>query len=237
MSKIDSKSLQIYLDSIGNKSLLSDEQEKELAERINAGDNDAIDQLVNANLRYVVTLANQYVRQGVGIDDLVSEGNVGLLKAARKYGKNHEKRFVAFAAPYIRDYMERAIEQQTGLLRTPMTEAAKVEHLRSKMMSMSEPIPAGSQNSFSLINVLEDQHATAADESIERATLSDELVSVMSELNDRERRILEDFFGLNGDKLTMAEIGEKMQLTRERVRQVRNTAIRKLHRAARPTRT
>lgn len=237
MSKVDSKSLQIYLDDISNKSLLSDEQEKLLAERIKNGDDKALGELVSANLRYVVTLANQYAGQGVGIDDLVSEGNVGLLKAARKYGYSPEKRFVSFAAPYIREYMERAIEQQTGFLRTPMTEAAKVEHLRSKMMSMSEPIPAGSQNNFSLINVLEDPHATAADESIERATLSTELLSVMSVLNDRERKVLEDYFGLNGDKLTMAEIGEKMQLKRERVRQVRDTAIRKLHRAAHQGRT
>ena len=90
MSKVDSKSLQIYLDDISNKSLLSDEQEKLLAERIKNGDDKALGELVSANLRYVVTLANQYAGQGVGIDDLVSEGNVGLLKAARKYGYSPE---------------------------------------------------------------------------------------------------------------------------------------------------
>ena len=228
MGKTDSKSFQIYLDNIGNKSLLSDEQEKQLAERIKDGDEKAIDELVSANLRYVVTLANQYARQGV---------SVGLLKAARKYGNASDKRFVSFAAPYIRDYMERAIERQTGLLRTPMTEAAKIEHLRSKMMSMSEPIPAGSQNNFSLLNVLEDTNASSADENVERATLSDELKGVMSVLNERESQVLVDFYGLQGERLTMAEIGEKMQLKRERVRQVRDTALRKLHRAVRQGRT
>lgn len=237
MSKIDSKSFQIYLDSIGNNSVLSDEKEKQLAEKIKTGDLEAVDQLVSANLKYVVTLANQYARQGVSVDDLVAEGNIGLLKAARKYGNSPDKRFVAFAAPYIREYMERAIDQQTGFKRMPMTEAAKVEHLRSKMMSVSEPIPAGSQNGFSLLNVLEDPHAKSADENIERATLSAELVKVMSILNDREREVLDGFYGLSGERLTMAEIGEKMQLKRERVRQVRDTALRKLHRAARQGRT
>jgi RNA polymerase primary sigma factor len=237
MGKTDSKSFQIYLDNIGNKSLLSDEREKQLAKRIKDGDEKAIDQLVSANLRYVVTLANQYARQGVSVDDLVSEGNIGLLKAARKYGNASDKRFVSFAAPYIRDYMERAIERQTGLLRTPMTEAAKIEHLRSKMMSMSEPIPAGSQNNFSLLNVLEDTNASSADENVERETLSDELKGVMSVLNERENQVLVDYYGLQGERLTMAEIGEKMQLKRERVRQVRDTALRKLHRAARQGRT
>jgi RNA polymerase primary sigma factor len=237
MGKIDSKSLQIYLDSIGNSALLSDEEEKKLAEKIKAGDASAIEELVNANLKYVVTLANQYARQGVDVDDLISEGNLGLLKAANKYGHSHEKRFVAFAAPYIREYMERAIDQQTGFVRMPKTEATKVEHLRSKTMSMNEPIPAGSQTNFSLLNVLEDSHATPADESIERATLSNELMGVFDVLNDRERQVLEDYFGLNGDWLTMAEIGEKMHLKRERVRQVRDTAIRKLRRASHQART
>ena len=237
MSKIDSKSLQIYLDSIGKSSLLSDEEEKQLAEQIKSGDTVAIDKLVNANLRYVVTLANQYARQGVSVDDLVSEGNIGLLKAASKYGNAQGKRFVAFAAPYIREQMERAIDQQTGFIRMPKTEAAKVEHLRSKMMSMSEPIPAGSQNNFSLINVLEDSQITPTDESIERATLSKELMGVMDVLNDRERQVIEDYFGLNGDKFTMAEIGENMQLKRERVRQVRDAALKKLRHASRQSRT
>ncbi|MBQ6209523.1 MAG: sigma-70 family RNA polymerase sigma factor [Prevotella sp.] len=225
--------LQKYLDEIGGKQLLSDQEEKDLANRIEAGDEEAIGTLVSANLRYVVTVAHQYANQGLPIDDLVSEGNVGMMKAAAKYGASKGKRFVAFAAPYIREAMEKAIDQQTGLRRVPKTEAAKVDKLRTRIMSMDESLPVGSQNNYSLLSILENPNVIPSDAQIERETLSDELLGVMNVLNERERQILKDYYGLTGEKLTMAEIAGKMNLKRERVRQVRDTALRKLRRASR----
>lgn len=233
MSKTDNMILQKYLDEIGGKQLLSDQEEKDLANRIEAGDEEAIGTLVSANLRYVVTVAHQYANQGLPIDDLVSEGNVGMMKAAAKYGASKGKRFVAFAAPYIREAMEKAIDQQTGLRRVPKTEAAKVDKLRTRIMSMDESLPVGSQNNYSLLSILENPNVIPSDAQIERETLSDELLGVMNVLNERERQILKDYYGLTGEKLTMAEIAGKMNLKRERVRQVRDTALRKLRRASR----
>lgn len=233
MSKTDNMILQKYLDEIGGKQLLSDQEEKDLANRIEAGDKEAIGTLVSANLRYVVTVAHQYANQGLPIDDLVSEGNVGMMKAAAKYGASKGKRFVAFAAPYIREAMEKAIDQQTGLRRVPKTEAAKVDKLRTRIMSMDESLPVGSQNNYSLLSILENPNVIPSDAQIERETLSDELLGVMNVLNERERQILKDYYGLTGEKLTMAEIAGKMNLKRERVRQVRDTALRKLRRASR----
>lgn len=237
MSKIDNNILLKYLDEIGGKPLLSDQEEEELAEKIKAGDEDAVNALVSANLRYVVTVAHQYANQGLPIDDLVSEGNVGMMKAAAKYGASKGKRFVAFAAPYIREAMEKAIDQQTGLRRVPKTEAAKVEKLRSRIMSMDESLPVGSQNNYSLLSILENPNITPSDAQIERETLSDELLDVMTVLNERERKILKDYFGLTGERLTMSEIAGNMNLKRERVRQVRDTALRKLRRASRQSRS
>ncbi len=236
MSKTDNNTLQKYLNEIGGTQLLSDEKEMELAARINNGDERAVNELVSANLRYVVTVAHQYANQGLSLDDLVSEGNVGLMKAAVKFGVNKGKRFVAFAAPYIREAMEKAIDQQTGLRRVPKTEAAKVDKLRSRIMSMDESLPKGSQNNFSLLSILENPNVVPTDAQIERESLSDELIGVMDVLNEREHSILKDYFGLDGEKLTMAEIAEKMGLKRERVRQVRDTALRKLRRASRQSR-
>lgn len=233
MSKTDNMILQKYLDEIGGKQLLSNQEEKDLANRIEAGDKEAIGTLVSANLRYVVTVAHQYANQGLPIDDLVSEGNVGMMKAAAKYGASKGKRFVAFAAPYIREAMEKAIDQQTGLRRVPKTEAAKVDKLRTRIMSMDESLPVGSQNNYSLLSILENPNVIPSDAQIERETLSDELLGVMNVLNERERQILKDYYGLTGEKLTMAEIAGKMNLKRERVRQVRDTALRKLRRASR----
>lgn len=237
MSKTDNNILQKYIDEIGRRRLLSNQEEEELAARIKVGEEDAVNALVSANLRYVVTVAHQYANQGLPIDDLVSEGNVGMMKAAAKFGVSKGKRFVAFAAPYIREAMEKAIDQQTGLRRVPKTEAAKVEKLRSRIMSMDESLPVGSQNNYSLLNILENPNVTPSDSQIERETLSDELLGVMNVLKERERKILMDYFGLTGERLTMLEIAQKMNLKRERVRQVRDAALRKLRRASRQSRS
>ena len=118
-----------YLDEIGRQQLLSDEQERELSERILRGDQRAVSQLVEANLRFVVKLATLYRGQGLQMDDLVSEGNIGLLTAATKFDASRGTRFVSYAAPYVRQQMERAIDQQNGLYKMPKGASAQVRCL------------------------------------------------------------------------------------------------------------
>ena len=224
-----------YLNEIGNSELLSDEEELSLAKRIEAGDNKAIDRLVSANLRYVVTVARQYERQGLGNADLISEGNLGMMKAAAKFNTACNKRFVVFAAPFIRQAIEQAIEQQVGLYQIPKGEQTAAEMKRSKAVSMDESIPVGSKNNYTLLNVLEDKDAVKADLQTEEKGLTEELIPLIDGLNEREQQVIRSFYGIGSDPLTMAEIAQAMELKRERVRQIRQKALRKLHRAGRNT--
>jgi RNA polymerase primary sigma factor len=221
----EKKNLEIYLNDIGGRDLLSDEEERQLAERIAAGDGEAAGQLAEANLRYVVAVARGYAGQGLSMDDLVSEGNVGMLKAATRFKAEGGKRFVAFAAPFIRRSIEAAIEQQNNLCKATGDAAARKE---GKAVSMDAPIPAGSQTTFTLKNVLEDKSSPQADAHIEREGLSEELVQRMDVLNDREREVVTSYYGIGTSQETMAEIAGAMGLKRERVRQIRDKALRKM---------
>lgn len=173
------------------------------------------DALITGNMGYVVTLARQYKSELLSTDDLISEGSIGLMKAADKFDPSRKKPFVTFAAPYIRKSIEEAISRVTG--ETPI-------------MSTDESLPIGSKNNYTLLNVLEDKNAPKADATLEQDTLSDELVRVINILNDREQAVIRKFFGIDSQRMTMAEIGEELGLKRERVRQIRDKAMRKLRR-------
>jgi RNA polymerase primary sigma factor len=175
------------------------------------------DKLVTANMGYVVTLARQYKSDILSTDDLVSEGAIGLMKAAEKYDASKGKPFVTFAASYIR----RAIEKAIGRLATDID-----------TRSTDESLPIGSRNNYTLLNVLEDKNALQADATVEEATLTDDLLKCMNVLNEREQRVINLYYGNGYERQTMAEIAETMELKRERVRQVRDQALRKLKKAA-----
>ena len=175
------------------------------------------DKLVTANMGYVVTLARQYKSDILSTDDLVSEGAIGLMKAAEKYDASKGKPFVTFAAPYIR----RAIEKAIGRLATDID-----------TRSTDESLPIGSRNNYTLLNVLEDKNTLQADATVEEATLTDDLLKCMNVLNEREQRVINLYYGNGYERQTMAEIAETMELKRERVRQVRDQALRKLKKAA-----
>ena len=224
---MENNKLKAYLNDIGNGELLSDEQEQQLAVRIEAGDDEAAGQLASANLRYVVSVAKGYAGRGLALDDLVSEGNMGLLRAAAKYKGTQKKRFVVFAAPFVRESIERAISEQAGLSSMP-TEKTDAEKSRNKVRSVDEPIPAGSKNSFSLLHVLEDKDSPRADVQVEQTTLTDEMMQSLSLLNEREQQVVRRCYGVECEPLTMAEIGAEMGLKRERVRQIRDKALRKM---------
>ena len=165
------------------------------------------DKLVTANMGYVITLARQYKSEILSTDDLISEGAIGIMKAAEKYDVSKGKPFVTFAAPYIR----RAIEAAINRLQNDID-----------VRSTDESIPVGSRNNFTLLNVLEDHDAPKADATVEQASL-----------NEREQAVVKRYFGIDAERQTMAEIAEGLGLKRERVRQVRDQALRKLRKEAR----
>ena len=175
------------------------------------------DKLVTANMGYVVTLARQYKSDILSTDDLVSEGAIGLMKAAEKYDTSKGKPFVTFAAPYIRRAIEKAISRLATDIDTRSTD---------------ESLPIGSRNNYTLLNVLEDKNVLQADATVEEATLTDDLLKCMNVLNEREQRVINLYYGNGYERQTMAEIAETMELKRERVRQVRDQALRKLKKAA-----
>lgn len=175
------------------------------------------DKLVTANMGYVVTLARQYKSDILSTDDLVSEGAIGLMKAAEKYDASKGKPFVTFAAPYIRRAIEKAISRLTTDIDTRSTD---------------ESLPVGSRNNYTLLNVLEDKNAVRADAAVEEITLTDDLLKSMNVLNEREQRVVNLYYGNGYERQTMAEIAETMGLKRERVRQVRDQALRKLRKEA-----
>ena len=176
-----------------------------------------IDQLVTGNIGYVITLARQYQSDILTTDDLVSEGTIGMMKAAQKYDPSRGKPFVTFAAPYVRQAIETAI----GRLESD-----------ADLRSTDESLPVGSHNNYTLLNVLEDVNAEKADAIVEENSLNDDLLACIDVLNDREREVVSRYYGLKGWRQTMAEIAEDMGLKRERVRQERDKAVRKLKKAA-----
>ena len=181
--------LNIYLDEIGAKSLLSEDEERRLAARIHGGDERALNKLIEANLRFVVAIARQYQNKGLSIDDLISEGNIGLMKAARKYDGERGVRFVNYAVVFVRQQIEKALKLESAELR--------VENMKDVRDDNSPAIADGMEYS-------------------------------LDSLNERELKVVTAYFGIGQERLTMAEIAEDMNLRRERVRQIRNKAIRRL---------
>ncbi len=171
------------------------------------------DALITGNMGYVVTLARQYRSELLSTDDLISEGSIGLMKAADKFDPSRGKPFVTFAAPFIRKSIEDAIRRITGEV---------------PVMSTDESLPIGSNNNFTLLNVLEDKDAPKTDAILEQNSLSDEMATAISTLNEREQAVIRRYFGIESQRMTMAEIGEELGLKRERVRQIRDKAVRKL---------
>ena len=217
---MEDSALNIYLDEIGKGALLSDEEERQLSERIRQGDDRALSKLVEANLRFVVTVARQYKGRGVAMEDLVSEGNIGLMKAAARFDASKGVRFVNFAVVHVRQQIEKAIEQQAGLYQVPRDVKDEVV-ARQQSMPLSVDAPLGHRANMSLLSVLR-VHSEAVEAAIEFA---------LGSLDQRESRVVNAFFGIGQEHETMAEIAEDMDLKRERVRQIRDKAVRKLRKA------
>ena len=180
--------------------------------------------LVTDNLGYVITLARQYHSEILSTDDLVSEGTIGMMKAAQKFDASRGKPFVTFAAPYIRQAIEQAISRVDKDLQ------AKEKPTNGKSAgcrSLDESLPRGSRNNYTLLNVLEDTSSPHADAATE-LVLSDDMLQAVSRLDKRQQEVISRYFGIDCERQSMAEIGCEMGLKRERVRQIRDQALRKL---------
>ena len=203
------------MEEIANQQLLTDAEERELAAKIKIGDAKALEELTKANLKFVVSLAHQYRNRGLGEDELISEGNIGMMHAAQKFDGTKGTRFVKFAATYIRKAMEEAIREQL--------DTYKVQ------LSIDQPVPVGSNGNFTLQSVLENKNSPQADEHLTRQIIAAEIAKGMDALDERQQKVITLIYGLqNGERYTMEEIAKEMGIKRERVRQIRNKALRKL---------
>ena len=252
-----------YLRDLGKLEMVTPEDETELAVRIQAGDDAAFKRLVEANLRFVVSVAKQYQNRGLDLSDLISEGNIGLMKAALKFDPTRGFKFISYAVWWIRQQILQALSDQGRLIRLPLNQVgilnkvgrARMEFLQenereptdeelaglvdidpSKLSdsilndnrSLSLDFPLGEDQTESLIDILPDTSAPGADEELEKESLRKDIEMVMAVLNAREREVLRLSFGIGCQAQSLEEIGENMDLTRERVRQLKMKAIHKL---------
>ena len=165
-----------YIDNIAQEQLLSDEEERQLADRIKVGDARALEQLTKANLRFVVSLAHHYRGHGLDDDDLVSEGNIALMHAAAQFDGSRGVRFVVFAAPFIRQAMERAIEEQNVLEDTSRKATRRGERTAPRPLSLDQSIPVGSNSTFTLHSIIEDANAIPIDGGLDRGVVREQLL-------------------------------------------------------------
>ena len=221
---MENNKLNKYLDEIGREQLLTAADEQLLSQRIHQGDERALNRLIEANLRFVVAIAKQYQDKGLPMDDLVSEGNLGLMKAARKFDAKRGLRFANYAVVFVRQSIERALKTESAEQRVESRPFGEVR---------SVDAPLGSKTGVSLLSVLVDGNSPLADERVYNASVEAAVEYALHGLDDRERRVVDAFFGMGQENLTMTEIAADMQLKRERVRQIRDRAIRRLKKAYR----
>ena len=249
----ESASLDKYLQEIGREDLISVEEEVELAQRIRQGDERALDKLTRANLRFVVSVAKQYQNQGLSLPDLINEGNLGLIKAAQKFDETRGFKFISYAVWWIRQSILRLPLNQVGSLNkiskalskfeqenerrpsaeelaealdVPVEKIADTLKVQGRHISVDAPFVEGEDNS--LLDVLANDDSPMADASLNQESLSKEVERALKQLHEREREILKMFFGIGCQEMTLEEIGAKFDLTRERVRQIKEKAIRRL---------
>ena len=208
-----------YLDEIGRESLLTEEQERTLSQRIRQGDERALNRLVEANLRFVVAVARQYQGKGLSMEDLVSEGNIGLMKAAGKYDAGRGLRFVNYAVVFVRQQIERALKAESAEQRV---------ETRRDGQTRSVDAPLGTKTNMSLLSVLVDGNAPLADERVYNASVERAVMAALQSLDERGLKVVNAYFGIGQENLTMAEIAQDMGLKRERVRQIRDRAVRRM---------
>ena len=252
-----------YLVEIGREELISTDEEVELAQKIHKGDRRALDKLTRANLRFVVSVAKQYQNQGLALNDLIDEGNLGLIKAAQKFDETRGFKFISYAVWWIRQSILQAISEQSRNVRMPLnqvgfqsklakavvnfeqanerrpsvqeladileTDEGKVrEALGTNGKKVSVDAPFQDDDSNSLIDIMTDEDAPTTDNNMERESLSKDLEAALSTLSEREQQVLKMLFGIGCNEMTAEEVANSLSLTRERVRQIKERALRRL---------
>jgi len=276
MTKISKKvniranqSLEKYLQEIGEVGLLDTDEEIRLARKIKKGDHRALEKLTKANLRFVVSVAKQYQNQGLSLGDLINEGNLGLIKAAKRFDETRGFKFISYAVWWIRQSILQALAEQSRVVRLPLNrvgalnkigkayssleqeferepspdEIAEQLHMTAfevtdtmkmsgRHLSMDAPFNQGEDNR--LLDIIQNQMQPSPDNTLMKESLKREVDRALATLSDREAEVVRLYFGLNREHpLTLEEIGEKFSLTRERVRQIKEKALRRLRHTSR----
>ncbi|MCG6960190.1 sigma-70 family RNA polymerase sigma factor, partial [bacterium BMS3Abin03] len=265
----ESQSLDKYLQEIGKVDLLTPDEEIQLAIRIKKGDHTALEKLTKANLRFVVSVAKQYQNQGLSLGDLINEGNLGLIKAAKRFDETRGFKFISYAVWWIRQSILQALAEQSRIVRLPLnrvgalnkigkaysnleqeyerepnanelatelkmdeTEITDTLKISGRHISMDAPFAQGEENS--LLDIIENDELPSPDNTLISESLKSEIERALSTLSEREAEVIKLYYGLNKEhSLTLEEIGDRFNLTRERVRQIKEKAIRRLRHASR----
>ncbi|MCK4662832.1 MAG: sigma-70 family RNA polymerase sigma factor [Bacteroidales bacterium] len=265
----DTQSLDKYLHEIGKVDLLTADEEVELARKIRAGDMDALNKLIQSNLRFVVSVSKQYQNQGLSLPDLINEGNLGLIKAAQRFDETRGFKFISYAVWWIRQSILQALAEQARIVRLPLNKIGSInkinktltkleqqfereptaeeianilemspEDVKKAMASSGRHIsmdaPLGQEEEGTMYDVIQNKNVQRPDKNLLTDSLRKEIERALTTLSQREGDILRFYFGLNNTPShTLEEIGEKFSLTRERVRQIKEKAIRRLKHTSR----
>jgi len=265
----DTPSLDKYLQEIGRVDLICPEEEVTLARKIRAGDSDALKKLVNANLRFVVSVAKQYQNQGMSLPDLINEGNLGLMKAASRFDETRGFKFISYAVWWIRQAILQALAEQSRIVRLPVNKIGSInrinkafarleqtyereptsteiadllemapddvkDSLRTNGRTLSMDAPISPEEDTNMYDVMQSGETPSPDKNLINESLAYEIERALSTLSPREAKVLKLYFGLGmKHPFTLEEIGEELRLTRERVRQIKEKAIRRLRHTSR----
>ena len=267
----ETASLDKYLQEIGRVDLITADMEVELAQRIKAGDQVALEKMVKANLRFVVSVSKQYQNQGLTLPDLINEGNLGLIKAAQRFDETRGFKFISYAVWWIRQSILQALAEQSRIVRLPLNKIGNINKINkafSKLeqeferppspeeladllemtvtevkqslrnsgrhVSMDAPLKDSDESSSSMYEVMTSDDSPSPEKGLMNDSLRREIERSLSTLTTREADVVRLYFGLNGKHaMTLEEIGEKFDLTRERVRQIKEKAIRRLKHTSR----
>lgn len=266
----ETASLDKYLQEIGQVPMITADEEVELAKKIKAGDQAALEKLTKANLRFVVSVSKQYQNQGLSLPDLINEGNLGLIKAAQRFDETRGFKFISYAVWWIRQSILQALAEQARIVRLPLNKIGSINKINKafslleqeferepsakeiadmlemteqdvkdamknngRHISMDAPLVSGDDDSSNMYEVLPNDALPGPENELYKESLRKEIERALKTLSPREADVIRLYFGLNGQHpLTLEEIGEKFDLTRERVRQIKEKAIRRLKHAS-----
>ena len=264
----ENKSLDKYLNEISKVSMIDAQEEVQLAQRIREGDQAALEKLVNANLRFVVSVSKQYQNQGLTLGDLINEGNMGLIKAARRFDETRGFKFISYAVWWIRQSILQALAEQSRVVRLPLNKIGSINKINKtfsyleqaherppsaeeiaeelglsvsevkqslknagKHISMDAPFAEGEDSN--LYDVISASETPMPDSELVKESIREEIGRVLDTLSEREADVIKLYYGIGqSSTMTLDEIGNTFDLTRERVRQIREKAIRKLRKSA-----